>query len=59
MVTGDITQIDLPAGTKSGLVDVQERLKGVPGVDFSYLTRKDIVRHRLVRDIVEAYDDKH
>jgi len=59
VVTGDITQIDLPAGTKSGLVDVQERLKGVPGVDFSYLTRKDIVRHRLVRDIVEAYDDQH
>jgi len=59
VVTGDITQIDLPAGTKSGLVDVQERLKCVPGVDFSYLTRKDIVRHRLVRDIVEAYDDKH
>jgi len=59
VVTGDITQIDLPTGTKSGLVDVQERLKGVPGVDFSYLTRKDIVRHRLVRDIVEAYDDQH
>ncbi|MCP4252048.1 MAG: PhoH family protein [Candidatus Scalindua sp.] len=59
VVTGDITQIDLPTGAKSGLVDVQERLKGVSGVDFSYLTRKDIVRHRLVRDIVEAYDDQH
>lgn len=57
VVTGDITQIDLPTGTKSGLVDVQKRLNGVRGVGFSYLTRKDIVRHRLVRDIVEAYDE--
>ncbi len=57
VVTGDITQIDLPTGIKSGLIDVQERLKDVPGVGFSYLTRKDVVRHRLVRDIVEAYDD--
>jgi phosphate starvation-inducible PhoH-like protein len=57
VVTGDITQVDLPPGKNSGLIDVQERLKGVSGVDFIYLTRKDIVRHRLVRDIVEAYDD--
>lgn len=57
VVTGDITQIDLPSGEKSGLVDVQERLNGVSGVDFIYLTRKDIVRHRLVRDIVDAYDN--
>ncbi len=57
VVTGDVTQVDLPSGHKSGLIDVQERLKGVTGVDFVYLTRKDIVRHRLVRDIVEAYDN--
>lgn len=57
VVTGDITQVDLPTGEKSGLIDVQERLKGVSGVDFVYLTRRDIVRHRLVRDIVDAYDD--
>ncbi len=56
VVTGDITQVDLPSDKKSGLIDVQERLKGVSGVDFVYLTRKDVVRHRLVRDIVEAYD---
>lgn len=56
VVTGDITQVDLPSGEKSGLIDVQERLKGVFGVDFVYLTRGDIVRHRLVRDIVDAYD---
>ena len=58
VVTGDITQVDLPSGEKSGLIDVQERLKGVPGVDFVYLTCKDVVRHRLVRDIVEAYDNQ-
>ncbi|MEK6766872.1 MAG: PhoH family protein [Planctomycetota bacterium] len=57
VVTGDITQVDLPSGEKSGLIDVQERLKGVFGVDFVYLTRRDIVRHRLVRDIVDAYDN--
>ena len=58
VVTGDITQVDLSSGEKSGLIDVQKRLKGVSGVDFVYLTRKDIVRHRLVRDIVEAYDNQ-
>jgi phosphate starvation-inducible PhoH-like protein len=57
VVTGDITQVDLPTGEKSGLIDVQERLKGVSGVDCVYLTRRDIVRHRLVRDIVDAYDN--
>lgn len=57
VVTGDITQVDLPNGEKSGLIDVQERLKGVYKVGFVYLTRKDIVRHRLVRDIVDAYDN--
>jgi len=57
VVTGDITQVDLPTGEKSGLIDVQERLKGVSRVDFVYLTRSDIVRHRLVRDIVDAYDN--
>ncbi len=57
VVTGDITQVDLPSGEKSGLIDVQERLKNVSGVDFVYLSRNDIVRHRLVRDIVDAYDN--
>jgi phosphate starvation-inducible PhoH-like protein len=58
VVTGDITQVDLPTGEKSGLIDVQERLRGVSGVDFVYLTGEDVVRHRLVRDIVEAYDNQ-
>lgn len=56
VVTGDITQVDLPPGNPSGLIDVQQRLKDVKGVDFVYLTLEDIVRHRLVRDIVNAYD---
>ncbi|ODS32600.1 MAG: phosphate-starvation inducible protein PhoH [Candidatus Scalindua rubra] len=56
VVTGDITQVDLPSGEISGLIDVQERLKGVSRVDYVYLTRSDIVRHRLVQDIVDAYE---
>jgi len=56
VVTGDITQVDLPSGEISGLIDVQERLKDVHRIDFVYLTRRDIVRHRLVQDIVDAYD---
>ena len=58
VVTGDITQIDLPPGRPSGLVEVQSLLKGVPGVAFCYLTRADIVRHPLVQRVVEAYEKK-
>ncbi len=57
VVTGDITQVDLPSGEMSGLIDVQERLKDVHRIDFVYLTRSDIVRHRLVQDIVDAYEN--
>ena len=56
VVTGDITQIDLPKGVKSGLVEVQGILKGVEGVAFVYLTEHDVVRHPLVQKIVAAYD---
>jgi phosphate starvation-inducible PhoH-like protein len=55
VVTGDITQSDLPAGQKSGMVDAQERLAGVPGIRFVWLTEKDIVRHPLVKLILSAY----
>ena len=55
VVTGDITQIDLPAGTKSGLKIVQEILEGIEDVHFCRLTSHDVVRHRLVSDIVDAY----
>jgi phosphate starvation-inducible PhoH-like protein len=56
VVTGDITQVDLPSEEISGLADVQERLRGVKGISFVYLARNDIVRHRLVQDIVDAYE---
>ena len=55
VVTGDITQIDLPQGQKSGLVLVQEILKDISGVAFSYLHSEDVVRHKIVMQIVEAY----
>jgi phosphate starvation-inducible PhoH-like protein len=55
VVNGDITQIDLPAGTRSGLVIVQEILAGIDGIRFVHLGAKDVVRHRIVQNIVEAY----
>ena len=55
VVTGDITQVDLPNDIQSGLVDVQSRLLNIKGIEFVRLDNRDIVRHRLVRDIVNAY----
>jgi phosphate starvation-inducible PhoH-like protein len=55
VVTGDVTQVDLPAGTKSGLRVVQEILEGIEDVHFTRLTSSDVVRHKLVSDIVDAY----
>jgi len=55
VVTGDITQVDLPHDQQSGLIDVQSRLRGIKGVSFVRLTADDIVRHHLVREIVSAY----
>ena len=57
VVTGDITQIDLPAGQQSGLKNATTVLDGVEGVAFTYFTRKDVVRHELVQRIVKAYED--
>ena len=56
VVTGDITQVDLPGGTRSGLRVVREILDGVEDVHFAQLTSADVVRHRLVSDIVDAYE---
>ncbi|MEU0148497.1 PhoH family protein [Streptomyces sp. NPDC006288] len=56
VVTGDVTQVDLPSGTKSGLRQVQEILEGVQDVHFSRLTSQDVVRHKLVGRIVDAYE---
>ena len=55
VVTGDITQVDLPGERQSGLVDVQSRLTSIRGIEFVRLEEDDIMRHRLVRDIVNAY----
>jgi phosphate starvation-inducible PhoH-like protein len=55
VVTGDITQVDLPGGTQSGLRVVREILDGVEDVHFAQLGSADVVRHRLVADIVDAY----
>lgn len=59
VVTGDITQIDLPYGQKSGLVEAMHLLKNLPGIAICHLTEKDVVRHPLVQLIVKAYDAKH
>ncbi len=56
IITGDITQIDLPTKTPSGLVQVQEILSNVDGVAFVYFDKTDVVRHRLVKDIIDAYE---
>ena len=56
IVTGDITQIDLPRNQPSGLVQAIKILSNVKGIDFIYLDGQDVVRHRLVREIIEAYN---
>ncbi len=56
VITGDVTQIDLPAGRPSGLKRAQQILSNVPGIEFCYFSERDVVRHRLVRDIIAAYD---
>jgi phosphate starvation-inducible PhoH-like protein len=59
IVTGDVTQIDLPNRSASGLVQIQEVLKGIEGIAFVYLDRNDVVRHRLIKEIIDAYDKYH
>ena len=56
IITGDITQIDLPSKSKSGLIQAKEILNGITGVGFVYFDREDVVRHKLVKDIIDAYD---
>ncbi len=55
VVTGDVTQVDLPAGARSGLIVIEEILTDITGVTFSHLSARDVVRHKIVQDIVEAY----
>jgi phosphate starvation-inducible protein PhoH and related proteins len=56
VVTGDITQVDLPSGRSSGLIEVQKILEGVEGIKFVYFTNRDVVRHKLVQQIIKAYE---
>jgi phosphate starvation-inducible PhoH-like protein len=56
IITGDITQVDLPSKQESGLIQIREILTGIEGIAFVYLDDKDVVRHKLVRDIIKAYD---
>ena len=56
VITGDRSQIDLPRGTQSGLVDAERILEGVKGISFNYFTAKDVVRHPLVARVIEAYE---
>jgi phosphate starvation-inducible PhoH-like protein len=56
VITGDVTQVDLPASRGSGLIEVQHILKGVPGIAFVYFDDQDVVRHRLVSAIIRAYE---
>jgi len=58
VITGDITQIDLPNTRRSGLLEAAEVLKSVEGISFNYFTEEDVVRHHLVQRIVRAYEDK-
>ncbi|MBI4402175.1 MAG: PhoH family protein [Nitrospirae bacterium] len=56
VVTGDITQVDLPTDRVSGLIQAREILKEIPGIQFVYFDERDVVRHRLVQEIIKAYD---
>jgi phosphate starvation-inducible PhoH-like protein len=58
VITGDITQIDLPDPKKSGLLEAIEILEGIPGITFVYFTKNDVVRHPIVQKIIEAYESK-
>jgi phosphate starvation-inducible PhoH-like protein len=57
VITGDITQIDLPAEKASGLVETKNILQGIKGIKFVFFTKKDVVRHKLVQEIIQAYEE--
>ena len=56
VINGDVTQIDLPRGTVSGLIEARKVLDGVPGIAFAHFTEKDVVRHPLVQEVIRAYE---
>jgi phosphate starvation-inducible PhoH-like protein len=57
VITGDVTQVDLPAGKRSGLIEAERVLSNLEGIEFVYFTEKDVVRHKLVQLIIKAYED--
>jgi len=57
VITGDVTQVDLPAGKRSGLIEAERVLRNLTGIEFIYFTEKDVVRHKLVQMIIRAYED--
>ena len=59
IITGDVTQIDLPRGVESGLVRAMDILNNVKGISFIHLTAMDVVRHPVVQRIIERYEGKH
>jgi phosphate starvation-inducible PhoH-like protein len=56
IITGDVTQIDLPREMESGLTNSQHILRDIKGISFVFLDKSDVVRHRLVKDIITAYE---
>ena len=56
VITGDVTQVDLPNRKASGLIQIQRILHGIDGIDFVYFSERDVVRHPLVQEIIKAYD---
>ena len=56
VITGDVTQIDLPIGRLSGLIEAERILRTIEGIQFIYFSEKDVVRHKLVQKIIQAYE---
>ena len=56
VITGDVTQVDLPTGKRSGLIEAERVLANLEGIEFIYFTDKDVVRHKLVQMIIKAYE---
>ena len=56
VITGDVTQTDLPEGKVSGLIEARDLLQGIKGIKFVYFSRNDVVRHPLVQEIIDAYE---
>jgi phosphate starvation-inducible PhoH-like protein len=57
VITGDITQVDLPDGKQSGLIQIQDVIKKIQGIKFVYFNEQDVIRHPLVQDIIKAYEE--